>query len=507
MNTHPPGHVLFEKYRIERTLDVGGQSVVYQARQLGIGREVALKIVRTDQSPKVMDTLIKRFAREAKLLGQLQNPHTITLHDFGTAPDGSLYMVCEYIPGRDLKQVMLEDGAMSPARVVHILKQMMHPLKEAHAKGILHRDIKPANIMLSEFDGEQDFVKVLDFGIAKIMEETTKLTGINSVVGTPRYIAPEAIRRLELTPSYDLYSAGVIAYNLLTARHPLENLAIKDLLLEIANGPDHTLPDDLDISEGLREIIHKMLRKDRRVRYQSAREVIDALDALETTTLSEHVSAPRLTVASSMDSPQEKPTTLPLHKVAPKAQIFKRSKEKPAVTAPKEARPEASEPVDDAPTQHRDADVVPQRPAIKPKTPSYERTVPSGVGSSPKVMMGHSATKTSSHTAAHQPETSTIVIDSDLPTERKKAAQSTIGTLASIAPAMNKSVRQAAKSTTVTIGAINASQYGHLMAKQHAPPAQTSRRLMMVAGLVVFLIFLLAVIILVMAIMHLSQRM
>ena len=537
MHTHPPGHVLFEKYRIEQTLDVGGQSVVYRARQLGIGREVALKIVRTDQSPKVMDTLIKRFAREAKLLGQLRDPHTITLHDFGTSPDGSLYMVCEYIAGRDLKQVMIEEGAMAPQRVVRILRQMMSPLKEAHAKGILHRDIKPANIMLSQTHDQPDFVKVLDFGIAKIMEETTKLTGINSVVGTPRYIAPEAIRRLELTPAYDIYSAGVIAYNLLTAEHPLADLPIKDLLLEIANGPEYLLPQDLQLPEGLREIVHKMLRKDRRVRYQSAREVIEDLDRIGSApqaTPQDLAPAPSKmplqpsplglaqastpeTVESQLEEaskrrkttePQYFSATRQMHAVVPRAPISQTSREElralpnDLVDAAADGVPEQTKPMQEAMPHGQDARPNHVRPAVEPQG-SYGRTIPKGMVEQSSLTAGHSATVTGAHAFVKGPETSKIVVSSGLPSEHRSAASPTIGTLASIGPGIAQSAQRAARSNTIEVGA---SQYGHLMTPPQTKPTPKPN-LMWLAGAIVGAIFLLAVVILVVAILHLSARM
>jgi serine/threonine protein kinase len=281
--TIQPGYLLAGRYRIEEPLGSGGHAYVFSARQEGLDRKVAVKLLKSAPGlnedalpPHKVEVLVKRFEQEAKLISQLRDPGTITMYDYGATDDGLLYMVVEFIEGDSLKELQQMLGAMQPNRVVKILEQLLYSLQEAHALGVLHRDIKPDNIMLFTHLGRRDQVKLLDFGIAKMVGSNADgdLTAEGSVVGTPRYIAPERIRGADLTPAADLYSLGLVAYEMLTGERVMSGLKGMRALQSQLSDPSIKLPQDLDIPDSLRRIIDKMMEKDPAARYQLAEQII-----------------------------------------------------------------------------------------------------------------------------------------------------------------------------------------------------------------------------------------
>ena len=215
------GRKLDGKFLIEELLGVGGMGRVYRARQLSLDKVVCVKVLHAGMSTD--PTLVGRFHREARAASRLNHPNSITVIDFGQDPtDGALYLAMEYIPGKDLGYVIREEFPLSEARIVHIMDQVLSALADAHAVGIIHRDLKPENIMVTDLRGTRDFVKVLDFGIAKIQEGPTDpgLTQVGMVCGTPEYMSPEQARGEELDARSDLYAAGVIMYQMVTGRLP-----------------------------------------------------------------------------------------------------------------------------------------------------------------------------------------------------------------------------------------------------------------------------------------------
>ena len=272
------GETFEGRYRITGTLGKGGFAIVFRARQIELDREVALKVLLpeelseddsqesqpTDISGPTGDSysqeLARRFKREAKLVSQLRDPHTITMYDYGETDDGLLYMVFEYVDGKDLKKVVSGQGGLAAERVVGILRQVLESLHEAHSHGVLHRDLKPANIMLYEHLGKVDQVKLLDFGIAtrvldKTQEDLTSLTQEGSIVGTPRYMAPEQIRGEDLTPAADLYSLGLVAFYMLTGDKPIPGSNSVEIIARQVTPEPIRLPPDLDLPAGLRRVL------------------------------------------------------------------------------------------------------------------------------------------------------------------------------------------------------------------------------------------------------------
>jgi serine/threonine-protein kinase len=218
------GKVMSERYRVVNIIGEGGMGRVYLAeQQMGrITRKVAVKTLHPDLAA---DPLIaKRFNREAETVIRLGHPNTITFHDFGQTEDGTLFIVMEYINGESLAQV-LKQGPMAPKRIDNILDQICSSLHEAHEMGIIHRDLKPDNIILTQRVSQSDFIKVLDFGIAKRTEldaDSLKMTRAGVVLGTPPYMSPEQFAGQPLDRRSDIYSLGIVTYEMLTGRLPFE---------------------------------------------------------------------------------------------------------------------------------------------------------------------------------------------------------------------------------------------------------------------------------------------
>jgi serine/threonine-protein kinase len=230
----------------------------------------------------------RRFEREAQVIAQLRSPHTVTLFDFGIAEEGSFYYVMELLEGVDTDALVKRFGPIPAGRVVHILRQICHSLSEAESRGLVHRDIKPANIFLCRYGEDYDFVKVLDFGLAKTVHENpsdaeTAITIQNVIQGTPAFIAPEQVLGgNDIDGRADIYSTGCVAYWLLTGQLVFTaDTAMKTLLAHAHDMPEppsvkttQVIPADLD------RLVLSCLAKDREHRPRSARDLLQRLDAI-----------------------------------------------------------------------------------------------------------------------------------------------------------------------------------------------------------------------------------
>jgi eukaryotic-like serine/threonine-protein kinase len=218
------GLTLDDKYRLEARLGVGGMGTVYRARHLLIDRAVAVKVL--NQRFVEDDAAQMRFRREAKAAGRLQHPNAVAVTDFGQTVDDYIYIVMELLEGRTLRDVLAKEAPLDTARAVALMLQVAAAVAAAHEAGIIHRDLKPANIFIVHNTEAPAVVKVLDFGIAKLAAETLDeeeahtLTQIGAMIGTPRYMSPEQCDGAELTPASDVYSLGVILYEMLTGVVP-----------------------------------------------------------------------------------------------------------------------------------------------------------------------------------------------------------------------------------------------------------------------------------------------
>ncbi|MGM0574314.1 MAG: protein kinase domain-containing protein [Myxococcota bacterium] len=215
------GTVWAGRYEILEYIGRGGMGGVFKARQIQMDREVALKVVHRSLCRD--DKQVQRFEQEARTSSKLNHPNSIRVYDYGKTEDGRLFMAMEFLRGETLGHLLRREGGVEPERAVHIARQILKALAEAHQLGLVHRDLKPENIFICEIFGERDFVKVLDFGIAKAIgptEESANLTQTGFICGTPRYLSPEQALGQGVDGRSDLYSVGVLLYEMLTGRPP-----------------------------------------------------------------------------------------------------------------------------------------------------------------------------------------------------------------------------------------------------------------------------------------------
>jgi len=255
---------------------------VYKAQQLSMDKPVALKVLPANLAEE--EKQVQRFKQEGLTSSQLKHPNTIRVIDYGQSADGFLYLAMELLEGTELQNVIKKGGEVEPARAIKIARQVCKSIGEAHEMGLVHRDLKPGNIFLCDFFGEKDFVKVLDFGIAKFMEEQPgqeSLTQTGFICGTPLYIAPEQALGRPVSPATDIYSLGVILYEMLCGQPPFRaETPIAIVMRHIHDQPppmQQYLPT-LSLPPEVEQLVFQMVAKDPRQRPASAHEVGLALE-------------------------------------------------------------------------------------------------------------------------------------------------------------------------------------------------------------------------------------
>jgi len=277
--------ILSGQFQILQKIGSGGMGSVYKAAQPSMNRMVAVKILH----PKLANRkdLVSRFRREARAMSHLTHPNTVKVHMYGELEDGSLYIVMEYLEGKNLNQSVRKEGPMPAERAVPIMIQVCGALQEAHSQGIVHRDLKPENIFLSTNGGLRDFPKVLDFGLAKVTERELRpgsvmLTQEGMVFGTPEFMSPEQAQGKTLDARSDIYSLAVILYEMLTGKLPFEaRTPMEYIQHHITKPPIHL---DARVAErtfpsGLGDVLAKALEKRPEDRYVTAANFADALKA------------------------------------------------------------------------------------------------------------------------------------------------------------------------------------------------------------------------------------
>src|SRR5262245_10743843 len=278
------GRVLSERYRIVRKIGEGGMGAVYQAEHALIEKKIALKILFQDLTRR--PDLIARFLQEAKSASRIGHENVIDISDFGQSPEGLVFIAMEYLDGQDLGKLLKKTGAMDWERARPILMQITKGLRAAHGNGIIHRDMKPENVYLVQREGRADFVKVLDFGIAKIISPDESagpaLTQTGTIFGTPEYMSPEQAQGSTPDHRVDVYAVGCIMYHMLTGQVPFtaDNFMgiLTKHLLEAAVPPRKRRPD-LQIMPDVEAICMKAMEKDRDKRFADMDAFYRALGA------------------------------------------------------------------------------------------------------------------------------------------------------------------------------------------------------------------------------------
>lgn len=269
------GATLDGRYRIEARIGAGGMGTVYRARHLMLGERVAIKVLRPDAGEA--DEAARRFVREARSTFRVDHPHCVRVTDLG-ATGGLLYLVMEHLDGRTARRELEVDGALAPVRVAHVAAQVCSALAAAHDLGLIHRDLKPDNLMLLRRGADADFVKVLDFGLAKMFDpdgalatalSLSPLTREGLVFGTPEYMSPEQLVGNKVDHRADIYSLGVVFYELLTGELPHEDLK-----------PPSSRTRRIQIDVRLDEVVLRALEKMPERRYQQASEFQTGMQTL-----------------------------------------------------------------------------------------------------------------------------------------------------------------------------------------------------------------------------------
>jgi len=286
-----PGMIIRNKYQILERIGVGGMGVVYKARHLTFNEVCAIKIVNDVIAGDA--NFLQRFQKEAVVTRKLRHPNAVRVDDFDYTDDGRPFIVMELVEGKNVGEILQEQGPFRVPRAVRITMQVARALGVAHKLGVVHRDIKPGNILLTTDEQGQETAKVLDFGIAKLREAVgdanSGMTMTGMVVGTPLYMSPEQFMGKkgdgEIDGRTDLYSLGVVLYQMVTAQLPFEGDTLYSLMMQHMQGtvkPPREVVPELNIPESLSRVILKAIDKSREQRFQTAEEFVAALDEVAT---------------------------------------------------------------------------------------------------------------------------------------------------------------------------------------------------------------------------------
>lgn len=276
------GRVINGRFKVLSLIARGGMGKVYKAEQAPLGRICALKVLNPNYNGEHDPEFHKRFFLEASTAAKLRHPNTVTIFDYGSTDDGVYYMAMELLEGRTLHRVIRESGPLEVGRALRIVRQVCRSLREAHSMGVIHRDLKPANIFLVRTEDDDDFVKVLDFGLVKQLDEGggDHLTQTGLFMGSPKYMAPEQIRGEKVSPATDVYALGVVLYEMLTGKVPFDKGNSVNTLMAHVSEPVPAMEQvnpAVHIPPAVAEFTYRCLAKRAEDRFATMDAVLDAL--------------------------------------------------------------------------------------------------------------------------------------------------------------------------------------------------------------------------------------
>jgi serine/threonine-protein kinase len=285
MNSQGPdpliGRVINDRYRVVGTIARGGMGKVYRAEQQPLGRLVALKVLNPNYTGENDPEFHKRFFLEASIASKLTHPNTVTIFDYGKTDDDIYYIAMELLEGRTLHRALREESPLSAERTMHIGRQICRSLREAHNLGVIHRDLKPANVYLVQHGDERDFVKVLDFGLVKNLEDKgEELTQAGLFMGSPKYMAPEQIRGERCDGRCDVYGLGVMMFEMLTGKVPFDRQnSVNILMAHIQEDVPamSVMNPSARVPAALEAVVRRCMAKSVDARYASMEDVLIAL--------------------------------------------------------------------------------------------------------------------------------------------------------------------------------------------------------------------------------------
>jgi eukaryotic-like serine/threonine-protein kinase len=273
-----PQQIIAGRYELISPIGEGSMGRIFLAEQISVGRRVALKIINRELGAKY-DT-IARFQQEARLLASVKNEHIIDIYDIGETENGDPFIAMEYVDGMSLAHALRENGALDPARVIRLSLQIASALATVHEAGVVHRDLKPANIMLLRVGANAELVKILDFGLAKVLsdrEASGRLTRTGSIVGTPEYMSPEQVSGNGVDHRADIYGFGCTAYEMACGHPPFTGAEVSTLYKHLHEPVPPLTERRPTVPLPLAAVIHRCLEKHPDARYQTAHELYEAL--------------------------------------------------------------------------------------------------------------------------------------------------------------------------------------------------------------------------------------
>jgi serine/threonine protein kinase len=289
------GTVLEGAYRIERLVGEGGMGAVYEAAHLRLGTRVAVKVMARELAAN--PEALARFHREALVTSGLGHPHIVQVLDFSTTPTGEPFLAMEFLEGEDLEHRLRRVSRLPIADVVHIIKQVASALAATHAKAIVHRDLKPGNIFLLTAAGENDFVKVLDFGISKVRSASTKLTRTSSVMGTPNYMSPEQAKGHieDIDERTDQWALACIVWECLSGEGPFWGENVPSILFQIVHEPPPALASKVaGLPSQVEDVLLRALAKAKNDRFANVSDFAFALERAGGAAVSTVVGRPEI---------------------------------------------------------------------------------------------------------------------------------------------------------------------------------------------------------------------